>query len=85
VDGVERLDVTAFDVAARGFRDTTRIAASDPQVWEEIFLANREALGAASREFLRALAELTRAIDAGDAAALRAALARIKARREALP
>jgi prephenate dehydrogenase len=79
------LDVTAFDVAARGFRDTTRIAASDPEVWEQIFLANREALSAASREFLRALAELTRAIDAGDAAALRATLARIKARREALP
>lgn len=84
VDGVERLDPAAFDVAARGFRDTTRIAASHPEVWEEIFLANREALGAATREFLRALAELTKAIDAGDAATLRAALARIKARREGL-
>lgn len=85
VDGVERLDATAFDVAARGFRDTTRIAASDPEVWEEIFLANREALGAATREFLRALGALIQAIEAGDAATLRGALARIKARREALP
>jgi prephenate dehydrogenase len=85
VDGVERLDPAAFDVAARGFRDTTRIAAGDPVVWAEILLANREALSAAAREFLRSLAELTKAIDAGDAAALRAALARIKARREALP
>jgi prephenate dehydrogenase len=84
VDGVERLDPAAFDVAARGFRDTTRIAAAHPEIWEEIFLANREALGQAAREFLRALAELTRAIDTGDAATLRAALARIKARREAL-
>lgn len=85
VDGVERLDATAFDVAARGFRDTTRIAASDPEVWEEIFLTNREALGAATREFLRALAELSKAIETGDTATLRAALVRIKARREALP
>ncbi|MGH7312016.1 MAG: prephenate dehydrogenase [Candidatus Rokuibacteriota bacterium] len=85
VDAVERLDPAAFDVAARGFRDTTRIAASDPEVWEAIFLANREAMAASTREFLRALAELSRLLDTGDGAALRAALARIKARREALP
>jgi 3-phosphoshikimate 1-carboxyvinyltransferase len=85
VDGVARFDPAAFEVAARGFRDTTRIAASDPEVWEEIFLANRDALGTTIREFLRALAELSKLIDAGDAAGLRAALARIKAQREALP
>lgn len=85
VDGVARLDPAAFDVAARGFRDTTRIAASDPEVWEEIFLANRQALGTSIREFLRALAELAKLIDAGDVAGLRAVLARIKAQREALP
>ncbi len=84
VDGVTRLDPEAFGLAARGFKDTTRIAAGDPEVWEEIFLANREALGAATREFLRALAELARAIDTGDGPGLRDALARIKARREAL-
>lgn len=84
VDAVERLDPGAFDLAGRGFRDTTRIAAGHPEVWEEIFLANRTELGAATREFLRALAELTRLADAGDAAGLRQALARIKARREAL-
>jgi prephenate dehydrogenase len=84
VDGVERLEPAAFDVAARGFRDTTRIAAGDPGVWEEIFLANREALAAASREFLRALAELLRVVEAGDGTAVRAALARIKRRRESL-
>jgi len=85
VDAVERLDPAAFDIAARGFRDTTRIAASDPEVWEAIFLANREAMAASTREFLRALAELSRLLDTGDGAALRAVLARVKARREALP
>jgi prephenate dehydrogenase len=84
VDAVERLDPAAFDVAARGFRDTTRIAAGDPEVWEAIFLANRQAMAGSLREFLRALAELSHLLDSGDAAALRAALARIKARRESL-
>jgi prephenate dehydrogenase len=84
VDAVERLDPAAFDVAARGFRDTTRIAAGDPEVWEAIFLANRQAMAGSLREFLRALAGLSQLLDSGDGAALRAALARIKARREGL-
>jgi prephenate dehydrogenase len=84
VDAVERIDPAAFDVAARGFRDTTRIAAADPEMWEAIFLANREAMAGSIREFLRAMAELSRLLDSGDSAALRAALARIKARREGL-
>ncbi|HSE92945.1 MAG TPA: prephenate dehydrogenase/arogenate dehydrogenase family protein [Methylomirabilota bacterium] len=84
MDGVTRFDAAALDVAARGFRDTTRIAASDPAVWEEIFLANREALGASVRAFERALTDLVRLVEAGDAPALRAALARIKVEREGL-
>jgi prephenate dehydrogenase len=85
VDAVERFEPGAFDVAARGFRDTTRIAASDPIVWEEIFLANRDALGRSLAVFREALDELERLIAAGDGAAVRAAIARIKTRREALP
>jgi prephenate dehydrogenase len=84
VDAVERFEPGAFDVAARGFRDTTRIAASDPTMWEEIFLANRDALAAGLEAFRDALADLARQIARGDGDALRASLARIKARREAL-
>jgi prephenate dehydrogenase len=84
VDAVERFEPGAFDIAARGFRDTTRIAASDPTMWEEIFLANRDALTAGLDVFREALTELARLIAAGDGDALRAAIARIKARREAL-
>lgn len=84
MDAVARFDAGALDVAARGFRDTTRIAASDPAVWEEIFLANRDVLGASLRSFEHALADLARLVESGDGAALRAALARIKAQREAL-
>jgi len=84
VDGAARFGPTALELAARGFKDTTRIAASDPDVWAEIFLANRAALAASLDAFRQALAELERAIARGSAAELRAALARIKAAREAL-
>jgi len=84
VDGAGRVEPSALDLAARGFRDTTRIAAGDPEMWTEIFLANRDALSASVEGFQQALADLQRAIDAGAPEALRATLARIKATREAL-
>ena len=84
VDAVERFEPGAFDVAARGFRDTTRIAAADPVMWEEIFLDNREALAASLEAYRKSLDDLAHMIARGDGDALRAAIARIKARREAL-
>jgi prephenate dehydrogenase len=84
VEAVERFEPGAFDVAARGFRDTTRIAAADPVMWEEIFLDNREALAAGLDVFRQSLDDLARLIARGDGEALRAAIARIKARRETL-
>jgi prephenate dehydrogenase len=84
VDAVERIDPEALGVAARGFRDTTRIAAGDPDMWQQIFLANRVALAAGVREFRAALDDLLRLIDGDDREALGAALARIKRRRETL-
>ncbi|PYN74068.1 MAG: prephenate dehydrogenase/arogenate dehydrogenase family protein [Candidatus Rokuibacteriota bacterium] len=84
VDGAGRVEPAALELAARGFRDTTRIAAGDPDVWTEIFLANRDALSASVGAFREALADLQRAIDAGAPEPLRAALARIKATREAV-
>ena len=84
VDGAARVDPAALELAARGFKDTTRIAAGDPDMWTEIFLANRAALSASVDAFGQALADLQRAIAAGDAAALRAVLAGIKSVREGL-
>lgn len=84
VDGAGRVEPTALELAARGFRDTTRIAAGDPDMWTEIFLANRDALTAGIEAFRQALADLQRVIDAGQADALRAELARIKTTREQL-
>lgn len=84
VDGAARVEASALDFAARGFRDTTRIAAGDPDMWTEIFLANRDALSATVDSFRDALADLQRVIDTGRADALRATLARIKVIRDQL-
>jgi prephenate dehydrogenase len=83
VDAVVRMDPRFLDVAGRGFRDTTRIAASDARVWREIFQENRAALGEALGAFRAALAELERLLDSGDVPAIEAALDRIRRTREA--
>ena len=85
VDGAARVDRAALELAARGFKDTTRIAAGDVDMWEAIFLANRTAVVQATAAAQAALADLVRLIERKDRDGLRAALARIKARRERLP
>jgi prephenate dehydrogenase len=84
VDAVARFEPEAFAVAARGFKDTTRIAASDPDMWRDILLDNRQAVRASLAAFRGALDDLEALVDAGDAAALTAYLARVKAVRERL-
>lgn len=83
-DAVARTEPGALDIAGAGFRDTTRIAASDPRVWREILLANADALGPTLAAFRAALGDLERLVAAGDGVALEAALARIRALREAV-
>jgi len=85
MDAVAREAAGALAVAARGFRDTTRIAAGDPVMWQEIFLTNRAPLLEAVAAFRRALDDLERVIEDGDPAKVEAALARIKTARETLP
>ncbi len=53
-----------------GARDATRLAASDPALWTEIFLMNRDVLLPELRTLRAPLDELERALDAGDAAAV---------------
>jgi prephenate dehydrogenase len=76
------MDPRFFEVAGRGFRDTTRIAASDARVWREIFQENRAGLAEALGAFRAALDELERLLDAGDVTAIEAALDRIRRTRE---
>ena len=84
VETVLRMDPRFLDVAAGGFRDTTRIAASNPTVWREIFQENREALGEALATFRRALDDLDRLVGSGDVPAIEGELDRIKRARERL-
>lgn len=84
VDAVVAFEPGALQIAARGFKDTTRIAASDPDVWREILVDNREAVSASLRAFRRALDDLETLVGSGDGAALTAYLARMKATRERL-
>jgi prephenate dehydrogenase len=65
-------------------RDTIRIAASSPQVWRDILLANREHLLPLVRELEQRVSSIGAAMAAGDAAALEAALALGQACRQRL-
>jgi prephenate dehydrogenase len=71
-----------FEFAAGGFRDFTRIASSNPELWTDIALANRAALLAACQDFSSAFAALVAALEAGDADRLHAAFARAKTARD---
>jgi cyclohexadieny/prephenate dehydrogenase len=61
-----RQEVVRF--AASGFRDFTRIAASDPVMWRDIFLNNREALLEMLARFMEDAQAMSRAVRWGDAA-----------------
>jgi prephenate dehydrogenase len=72
-----------FSFAAGGFRDFTRIAASSPEMWRDVCLANRTALLAELDAYTEVLAKLRGAIDTGDGAALETVFARSRAARAA--
>lgn len=66
VDLGEDLESEVVAYSAGGFRDFTRIAASDPVMWRDIFLANREAVLELLQRFSEDLTALQRAIRRGD-------------------
>ena len=68
-----------FKYAAAGFRDFTRIAASDPVMWRDIFLSNREAVLEMLGRFTEDLAALQRAIRRGDGEHLETLFTRTRA------
>jgi prephenate dehydrogenase len=73
-----------FHMSASGFRDTTRVAAGDPNLWTAIFMQNRAALLEALRPFCDRLDEFRRALEAGDAKTIDALLTQAKKVRDAL-
>ena len=80
-------EVTESEVikySAGGFRDFTRIAASDPVMWRDVFLANREAVLATLQRFNEDLTVLQQAIRRGDGAKLEDWFTRTRAIRRSI-
>lgn len=71
-----------FRYAAGGFRDFSRIAASDPTMWHDIFLTNQKSILEVLRHFQSDLAVLEKAIEQGDGDHLKTVFTRAKSARE---
>lgn len=70
--------------SASGFRDFTRIAASDPVMWRDVFLTNRDAVLEMLGRFTEDLSVLQRAVRTGDGPALEAMFTRTRAIRRSI-
>ncbi len=68
LEGVTQSEVIKY--SAGGFRDFTRIAASDPTMWRDVFLTNKDAVLEMLQRFSEDLTALQRAIRWGDGEAL---------------
>ena len=68
--------------SAGGLRDTVRISGSSPEMWRDIFLANRGALLRAIDKYLFEINSLRRSLQAGDGDALQASFESARAARE---
>jgi prephenate dehydrogenase len=80
-------EIPALDLAGHsggGLRDTTRIAASSPEMWRDIFLWNRDNVVSYIDRYVRALEELKQLIKVGDGAGIEKSLERAKGERDKL-
>ena len=82
VEGSTRAEVAKY--SAGGFRDFTRIAGSDPIMWRDIFLNNRDAVLEMLQRFTEDLTALQRAIRWGEGATLEAMFRRTREVRQAV-
>lgn len=84
VDSLARQEASEeiFRYAAGGFRDFTRIASSDPVMWRDICLHNRDALLAALNNYQQDLSELKKAIEEEDVDTLQEIFSRAKKARD---
>jgi cyclohexadieny/prephenate dehydrogenase len=82
LEGVTQSEVLKF--SAGGFRDFTRIAASDPIMWRDVFLTNKDAVLEMLGTFNEDLSKLTRAIRRGDGEALSEHFTRTRAIRRGI-
>ena len=72
-----------FRFAAGGFRDFTRIASSDPIMWRDICLSNRDEVMVMMRRYRNEMEKIYKALEAGDGEKLREIFERAKKARDA--
>lgn len=84
VDLLAQMDgeTDVFAYTGGGFRDVTRIASGDPQMWHDICLANREALVAVLNTYCASLEKLGQAIEQADSPFINSLFTRAKRARE---
>ena len=84
VDTLAKMDSKneIFDFAAGGFRDFTRIASSDPDMWRDICLSNGDALVTMIKQFSDDLQLLSKAIENNDSTYLEETFSRAKKARD---
>jgi len=73
-----------FRLCGPGFGDTTRVAAGEPDLWNQILMLNRENVLAALEQYEKHLAALRTAVQQGDSDTLQTLLALAKKNRDAL-
>ncbi|MDP1768569.1 MAG: prephenate dehydrogenase/arogenate dehydrogenase family protein [Nitrospirota bacterium] len=84
---IREQQIPSLDLARHsggGLRDTTRIAASSPEMWRDIFLWNRDNVVMFIEAYERSLGQLKQLIQAGDAAGIEKTLERARQEREKL-
>jgi prephenate dehydrogenase len=77
-------DPAVWEVAASGFRDTSRVAASDTTMMLDILLTNQAAVGQVLALARQHLEQISQAVAAGDEAALRALMTRAAEQRRTM-
>ncbi len=84
-DRAREQDAELLLLAAGGFRDATRVAASNPDLWLDICAENRQAIVAVLDDYRERIGSLRSLLSVGDDVGLRRELADARAARRALP
>lgn len=78
----DRQSSDVFKFAAGGLRDFTRIASSDPRMWQEILLANKDQVRQSIKDFEQQLSKLDQLLEAGNADKLEQVFTAVKSSRD---
>lgn len=77
-------DELVWELAASGFRDTSRLAASDVTMMLDVLLTNRRAVGETLSRFVNQLDAMAHLLKAGDEEGLRSSMEQVQKRREGM-